>query len=440
MKKILLLIVATLMVAAPQVKAQSKYGPDSANCVVYLSYYKEYMKQKNYEEATPNWYKAFKSCPPSANQTMLIDGQSIMRRLINQNRKDAIRRGELIDTLMMLHQLRIENYPKYRVQAHNNKGLDMINYYGATEKSKLYEGLSGVVVELKENTNPVILVNRMKVANELYQQGTIAAEEVMNVYTENIEIFESIVEASPSNSNYEAMKRDMESLFIESGVASCENLIALYTPRYEENPNDKALVSNIVKMMGRSECMDSELFLKAVTSLHALEPSATSSYSLYKLNSSAGNTDLAIQYLQETIAMEETDASTDADYLLELATYVFKNANDKALAIESAKKAAELKPEIAGRAYFLIGTIWGSVRCGGNEIESRAQYWVAVDYLNKAKNADETLTEEANNLIGQYRAYFPQQAEAFMYDVLDGASYTVACSGLRENTVVRTNK
>ena len=89
---------------------------------------------------------------------------------------------------------------------------------------------------------------------------------------------------------------------------------------------------------------------------------------------------------------------------------------------------------------MLMGTIWGSQVCPGNEIEKRAQYWVAVDFMNKAKNADASLTEDANNYIRQYSGYFPQTAEAFMYDVTDGQSYTVSCGGMRATTTVRTQK
>ena len=116
----------------------------------------------------------------------------------------------------------------------------------------------------------------------------------------------------------------------------------------------------------------------------------------------------------------------------------FKSAGEDAKAVEAAKKAAELNPENAGRAYLLAGTIWGSQKCHGNDIETRAPYWVAVDYLTKAKNADENLAAEATNLINQYRKYFPLKSEAFMFDLLDGATYTVSCNGLREATKVRT--
>ena len=69
-----------------------------------------------------------------------------------------------------------------------------------------------------------------------------------------------------------------------------------------------------------------------------------------------------------------------------------------------------------------------------------AKYWVATDYMNKAKAADEALADDANNYIRQYAAYYPQTAEAFMYDVTDGQSYTVSCGGMRATTTVRTQK
>ena len=58
--------------------------------------------------------------------------------------------------------------------------------------------------------------------------------------------------------------------------------------------------------------------------------------------------------------------------------------------------------------------------------------------MNKAKAADESLTEEANRYIGQYSVYFPETAEAFMYDLTRGQSYTVVCGGMRATTTVRT--
>ena len=143
--------------------------------------------------------------------------------------------------------------------------------------------------------------------------------------------------------------------------------------------------------------------------------------------------------MEEAINYPESDAATDGEYNYELAVFCSKNGQN-AKAYAAAQKALELNPTFAGKAYFLMGTIWGSTNCGGNEIERRAPYWVAVDFLQKAKNADPSLTEDANKLIGSYSAYYPQTAEAFMYDLTNGQSYTVSCGGMRATTTVRTQK
>ena len=58
--------------------------------------------------------------------------------------------------------------------------------------------------------------------------------------------------------------------------------------------------------------------------------------------------------------------------------------------------------------------------------------------MNKAKAADPSLTDEANRFISQYSVYFPETAEAFMYDITKGQSYTVVCGSMRATTTVRT--
>ena len=121
MKKIGFIVVsAVLMVFGGHVmSAQGKYGADSAECIKYLSYYKEYYKSKNYDSALPNWRKAYSLCPPTANQTMLVDGTTLVRKLIVKNAANAEYRNALIDTLFSIHRTRAEYYPKYKVVAMN---------------------------------------------------------------------------------------------------------------------------------------------------------------------------------------------------------------------------------------------------------------------------------------------------------------------------------
>ena len=442
MKRIVLLIsiAAMALFSSRTLSAQGKFGPDSIECIKYLSYYTEYYKQKNYDSALPSWRQAYKICPPTARYSLLSDGTTLLKRVLQANSKNPIYKEALVDSIMKIYDERIQYWPKYATSSLNNKALDMYNYM-KDEPEKLYEGLTSAIAELGSDARTNLYLFQMNTAVGLYKDGKLDPEAVINAYETAVA---NIAAMTPKNdvekrSNDKTVS-DIESLFITSQVASCDNLLELFTPRYNANPDDLNLAKNIVRMMSLTEgCTDNDLFLNAVNTMYRLEPSHNSAYYLAKLYAGRNDLDNAIKFMEEAIAAEESDAVTDAGYWFELAASCFKGGNSPK-AFEAALKAAELDPAMAGKAYLLAGTIWGSQACPGNEIEKRAQYWVAVDYMTKAKNADETLAEEANNHINQYKSYYPQTAEAFMYDVTDGQSYTVSCNGMRAVTTVRTQK
>ena len=442
MKKIVLLIsvAAMALFASSTLSAQGKFGPDSAECIKYLSYYTEYYKQKNYDSALPNWRQAYRLCPPTARYSLLSDGTTLLKRVLQQNSRNPIYREALVDSIMKIYDERIQYWPKYVTSSLNNKALDMYNFI-KDDPQALYDGLTSALNQLGKNARPNLFLFQISTAVDLYKDGKLDPESVINAYETAVE---SIAAMTPKNDvekrSNEKVVSDIESLFITSQVASCDNLIALFTPRFEADPQNVDLAKNIVKMMGITEgCTDNDLFLNAVTVMHNTEPSHVSAYNLYKLYAGRADVENAVKYMTEAIENAESDAVTDGGYQYELAAFCYKNGQN-AKAYAAAQAAAELDPSFAGKAYMLIGTIWGSTPCSGNDIEQRAKYWVAVDYMNKAKAADETLTDAANDMIRQYAAYYPQTAEAFMYDVTDGQSYTVSCGGMRAVTTVRTQK
>jgi len=448
MKRIVVFLsVAVLMAASVSASAQGKYGRDSAECVKYLSFYQQYMKQKNIKEASPLWRKAISLCPPTASQNMLLDGLKIIRADIVPNKDNQERVRELVDTLKMLHRMRIDNYPKYTVQAYSAMSLDLINFMANNDPLEVFNALD-VAIDITDAKTPVLVpVRYLDFASMLYQKERIDAERVMASYEKATNALNKVLAAAADDKAKEEAKgalADVDKIFSSSGVASCENLVAIYTPKYEATPDDKALLSSMVKSLGAQNCVSENLFRLAVESLHKQEATYNSAYFLFKLYSSAGEDDKAASYMEEAIAYPESDAATDALYYFELAQFHMKDGRNGE-AFKSAKSAAALADQagdqaLLGKVYYVIGQIWGSVKCHGNEVEVRAPYWVAVDYLIRARNANSDLAEDANKLIGAYSAYFPAQSEAFMYDVIDGSSYTVECGGMRETTKVRTQK
>ena len=443
MKKLFFAAISLMMILpVVRVSAQdmSKYGENAEECVKYLSYYTEYYKQKNYDDATPNWRQAYSICPPTCSQNLLIQGSELVSRLIAKNAKNPLAVAGLVDTLLTLQDQRAQYYPKYAATALNNKATYAAKYI-KDDPQRVYDIYEGVIASLGKDTKASVLFNDFKSAVDLFGLGKLGTEEVLNLYQRNLEMLDAIEPASDvEKQQISDFRTNIENLFIASKVASCDDLLALFGPRYEANPNDLALATNIVKMLSLSEdCNNNDLFLNAVTTMYNLEPSAAAAYYLYKLHSAKGNVANAVKYMQEAIDREDSDVKTDASYLYELAVYCFKNGRS-ATAYEAASKVPSMDESLAGKAYLLIGTIWGSTTCGGDEIARRAPYWVACDYMNKAKAADPSLTDDANRYIGQYSRYFPPAADAFMYDVTNGQSYTVVCGGMRATTTVRTVK
>ena len=453
MKKLALVLIAAAMTFAGfNALAQDKFGegPKREECIKYLDYYQQYYKQKNYDSALPNWRKAYEACPPTASENLFIHGSTLMTRLIAQNQKNPEYYEALVDTLLTLQDIRLQNYPltnkkidgvvtkvDNRPTVLNNKGKYLIKYRG-NKPEEVFPQLTAIYDDLGVATDPDILQFILQTASQRFQDGKMDAEDFLHLYEKEIASIDEIIPSSPDDESRIAMVRsNLQGIFINSGVASCDNILAMFTPKYEADPNNKELVSTIVKLMNTAEgCLDNDLYLNAVTSLHKLDPSHQTAYFLYKLNNARGNVDAGIRYLEEAIASQESDASKDAEYSFELANIFYKN-NQRGKAMAAAKNAADLDPAWQGKAYMLIGTLWSSAGCGGNEVDRYARYWVAVDYMQKAKAADPSLTDDANRAIGQYSATYPPAADIFMYDLSAGQAYTVSCGGMTATTTVR---
>ena len=439
MKKLTLILLAAMAVFMGQnnASAQGKYGADSAECIKYLSYYQEYWKQKNYESALPNWRKAYAICPATASQNMFIHGTTLMTRQYNKV-KDAAYRSAIVDTILTLQDQRMATYPKNRVNILNNKGQYMINYRGS-DAAYIYNNLSGIVNELGSQASGSLLVNLLQSSITLYRENQLPADDVINLY----DTVTACIEGAEAKNDAEAeenakAKATIESIFADSRVASCENLIAIFAPRYEADPENLALVSNIVKLMNNADdCASNDLYLKAVTSMYKLDPSYRSAFALYRLNAARGNVADAGRYLEEAIASPESDEATDAQYYYELALFSYKNGM-RGKAYDSARKAVDLDYGYAGKAYMILGNLWASASCSG-DVDKYARYWAATDYYQKARSADASLADDAASSIASVSRYYPEASEIFMYDLGAGQGYTVSCGGMSASTTVRVS-
>jgi len=443
MKKATILFVIAIMTFGMSTgyAQPGKYGngKDSVECKNSLSFYSDYMKQGNLVEAIPLWREAFRICPPGIRATFYQHGEKIFKYLIEKNKSNPQLRNKLIDSLFLMYDLRTEYFPKYAIGAQTNKAFDMFEYMG-DKSPKVFEALGNVVKLSGNSTDPSILVIYMQVAVNLFNDKQISADKVLDLYSQLTPIAESQVKANVPEA--QQAKKGIDILFANSGVASCENIVAMFGPKFKENPNDKELVSRIVRLLNDAQCFKEELYVNTVEALHRLDPSYKSAQYLYRLYSLRDEHQNAIKLLQEAINYPESNDTEDAEMMIDMATYYFQKMGSPVKAAEAARMAIQKSTNVAGKANYILGLIWASQKCSGTEVEQRAKYWVAVDYFTRAKSfADAApLMEELTSRIREYSQYFPLQEEAFMFDIVDGSSYTVSCGGMSATTTVRTRK
>jgi len=434
---ILLVIVGSLIFSGSLfAQKKGKYGAtpeDSIKCVENLSLYIEFYKQKNYPDALIGWNWVFNNCP-KASKKMYADGASMYKRFAKKE-KDPIKKEKLIDTLMMIYDQRIENFGQegfvlgMKGEAYMQFRKDRADEaYTILKKSISLQGnksKAGPLTAYFQST--IIMLNQEKIDKGIMIE---TFDEISGVIDYQL----SSLKNEKKRSFYISAKENTELLF--GPIASCEDLVKLYTSRSEENKENVDWLKRSTELMTKKGCTNDPLFITMAETLNRLQPSAESAYNISKMLIDKGQHNKAATYLKEAIDLQENE-NKKAGYYMTLANHAFRNLGQKVQARTYAQKAINTKPGW-GEPYLSIGDYYAtsSKECGANDFEKAAVYWVAVDKYIKAKTIDPTCTEAANKKIATWSKYFPNQKDAFFYGFNDGKSYTIGC-WINESTIVR---
>ena len=445
MKKYILLLSILFFSCAIKLQAQPnlnihldpKYGPDSLSrmeCANNLSTMSEFMKINLYDYALPSWKEVFDKCPASSRNIYLY-GVRIYRELLAKE-KNPSRQQELIDTLMLIYDRRIENFGQEGMVT-GRKGLDLLKY--RQDEIEQAHGFLEKSVKLSKNkSEEAVLITYMQTTVVLFKSGKLNAQAVIDNYLEVTDILEAKINSGDNdNDQATAALANTDLIFSESGAGSCEDLINIFTPKFEESQNNIDLLKKITSLLLKRNCEDSDLFADASENLYKLESSAEAAYNLSKLFIKREEYNKAAEYLIKAIELQ-TNNEDKSSYYYQLALIEFTKFEQYSKAREHALKASELKPGW-GDPYILIGNLYASSSklCGENEFEKSTVFWAAVDKYIKAKSIDESKTAEANELINRYTQYFPNVEDAFFYGFQEGQDYTVGC-WINEKTKIRT--
>ena len=426
MKKFLVLVVAILAVLS--VSAQGKYGADEQKCKENLSMFREYYKQKNYDDAYNPWSWAYVNCPESSGNIF----KNAPKILKAKMKADKVNKSAYVDTLMMVFDDRIKYFGKEGYVL-GIKGYELI----LVDKSRSEEALGYLQksIYLDGNKASVQAVYGLMLAIvNLEKLGVKTKSDVIEAYAVVSEIIDyNIKNESKSTKYYIQYSEKVENKF--TPYANCEDLIALFSVKFDPTTEDVNLLKRITKVLDNKKCTDSDLFFNASSRLYELEPSSASADQMSKMSITKGKSSNAITFAKQAIELEE-DANQKAIYYLGLAD-AYRNGGSYASARNAVYSALELRNGW-GEAYMNLGNIYiaGAKNCG-SDFDKSTVYWVAVDAFRKARTDEET-SDRASKSINTYSKYFPTKENCFFNGLEAGTQHTVAC-WINKTTIARTS-
>ncbi len=409
------------------------YGPDSVarvTCASNLSTMSEFYKINMFDYAYESWRSCFINCPQSSKNIYIMGARILKHKIENSTAEEVKQR--LVDTLMLLYDKRIE-YFNQEGYVLGRKGIDLLRYR-PDEIEKAWDYINRSVDLEKQNSEEAVLVTLMQATNILFKNGKRFTDDMISTYMKVSDYLSQ--STSTDTASLKLAAESIEKIFAESGAADCSALDAIFSPKYESNPDNITLLKRITWILDKKGCYQSALFAKAAESLYKAEPSADAAYNLAKLFESQNNYNKASYYYSQAVDLE-TDNNKKAGYYYRW-SLTAEQQGDHQLSRTNALKALEINPS-SGEPYLIIGLSYAasSNSCGSSAFEKAAVFWAAVDMFVKAKNVDPALSEKANEYIDKYSAYFPTKEEAFFNGYTDGMTYIVGC-WINEKTTVRT--
>ncbi|MGL4364584.1 MAG: hypothetical protein ACRCSB_05225 [Bacteroidales bacterium] len=433
MKNFLIFLTVSIAFNSHNLQAQNTSPED---CLKNISLYSDYMKQGNINGAIPFWRNAFCCCPDevrqkykSSNLNLYVNGVRIMKYLADNAEGEL--KEKYIDSLLLMYDERMTLMPSQRKNVLWRKANDLASYR-PNQNQQIYDIAKEAIdlQDIKVESSTLALCQQQ--AALLYTESKLNAEEMLSMYNKLTQITD---EQAKAGKDVKQIKETLDEIFLRSGAASCENLIALYSPRFNDSKDDVDFLEKLVNVLSANQCNTAKLYFEANEALFKAKPCPEVAISLATTFKQQGEYIKAQEYYNLAI---EIDPNNDnkSKYCIDLGNMLNRDLSNPKEARIYAKKALEFVPN-NGYAYFLLGEIYSNEKnCGGNDFEKRSVYWAVVDCYEKAKQVDASLSENANKYIAAFKQYFPSKEDIFFYNLERGKSYTINC-WIDEKTTIR---
>ena len=421
------------------------HGQDSLNCLKNISIYTEYVKTNNFQDAYTPWKAVFTEAP-AAQIATYTNGAKLLRGLIAAE-KDGAKQKQYFEELLKVHDQRIQyldalnsltRKPTTKGDILATKAHDFYTFMALNPDINAAYAIFKEAVDLEGASLPYYVMQEFAdVSGQKIKSDAAHKEQFIQDYITIAGYANEAYKGAATDKakdQYKMAKDNIDAHFINSGVATCDNLQEIYGPKVEENKANIDYLKSVITVMQKLGCKESEAYFAASEYAHAIEPTAATAFGCGIMFYKKGDIDKSLEYIDNAISLEE-DPIQKADYCYTAAQILFSK-KQLSKAKQYARKSIEYNGE-KGAPYILIAQMYATSPNWSDEAAlNKCTYFAAIDKLQKAKSVDPSVAEQANELISQYARYTPKDEDLFFIGIKKGQAVTIG-GWIGETTTVR---
>lgn len=197
---------------------------------------------------------------------------------------------------------------------------------------------------------------------------------------------------------YEGPLALIEQTFANSGAADREQIIAIYTKKFEEYKTDVAKLNSSLNLMAQNGCDDDSIYFVYAKAAYDIQPTFTASIGLAQKAQKDGKATEALSYYDKALELAADDA-TRGRICIKVAQALISSGGF-AKGEEYIKKAIEFNPSLTGAAYWQMAM----------SLIKAHDLKGAVSYCDLAGQADITYANRAEDMKKRLNEAIAQQA------------------------------
>jgi len=412
-----------------------KWPENKAKAEESVAIYSDALKQGNYRGATAGLQWMLSNAPQWQTK-LYIDGTEIYNKLATAE-KDPAKKQVLVDSLMMLYDMRITNCGD-EINVLNRKALYALNFNGQN-KAKTAEVLAlyDKVFELSgNNVQDNNLEGYMKAVQlNVALLKNLSDEHILQRYDKISEIIDVKIKKAMAENKQDVIERlrksksNVDDILIKLVKVDCDFVRKNLAPKFKQNPSDVALAKKIFQFMTTGGCVEDPLWLESAEVIHQTSPDYGLAKNMGKIYAKNGKMDKAEALINESVTLA-TNPKDKADALI-LQGDILSQKGSKSSAREAYRKAIGADPS-SKDGYEKIGDLYmGSFKDCSKQVslaEDRLVYIAAYEMYAKSGNQQK---------MAQARGQFPSVTELFELNWKEGETKSISC-WVGETVVLRT--